>query len=310
MADRNLALAAPAPTIEIARPLNLPSQFALALWHARSRREGMLTPAQEAALGAVAAVWRRIHPDRLRIDRYRDVCGHRADDPVPATWIETLFLGPMAAIVLSDAFPFSPLGLIHLRQHITSARPVGPDEELDAVCRLAAVRETGRGFEIDFAMTLHSDGEVPWSGLATVLSRNAVTRERTRRDEARSAEREDEGWNVQLIDAPADIGRRYASASGDWNPHHLWPATARLVGYRRPIAHGMWTLGRALAHLETLPATGVFTPWTAEADFKRPIYLPGRATLRWRDGGGGDLRFEVRHAETGEPHLVGRFRSG
>ena len=44
-----------------------------------------------------------------------------------------------------------------------------------------------------------------------------------------------------------DTGIRYAKVSGDWNPHHLYPWSARLLGYRSPIAHGLWTLARAVA---------------------------------------------------------------
>jgi acyl dehydratase len=48
----------------------------------------------------------------------------------------------------------------------------------------------------------------------------------------------------------AASGRRYAALSGDWNPIHLWPWSARLMGMRAPIIHGMHTLGRACAELE------------------------------------------------------------
>jgi hypothetical protein len=266
----------------------------------------MLTPARERSLGPVEAAWRGIAPDLRRVERYRAACGHRDDGHLPATWLETLFLGPMVTIVLSEGFPFSPLGLIHLRQRIELRRAVRPVERLDASCRLAAIRQTARGFEIDFAMTLTSGGEQPWRGLATLLSRDAATRKRTRHDDEEHAAEAvgDAGWASEAIDAPADIGRRYAAASGDWNPHHLWPATARLVGYRQPIAHGMWTLGRALACLETGPTP----PWTAEAMFKRPLYLPGRAVLRWRGDEGG-VRFDVRHATSGEPHLLGTLQT-
>ena len=305
MPDRSLALTAPARSIEIAAPPSLPSQFLRALWHARSRPEGALAPARAQALGPVEAAWRGISPDRRRVERYRAACQQRDDGALPASWLETLFLGPMAAIVLSEAFPFSPLGLIHLRQRIAPRRAIRPDERLDAVCRLAAVRETARGFEIDFAMEVRSRGDVPWTGLATVLSRNAGTRRRTRDDAERVAEIDADGWDTEPVDAPADIGRRYAAASGDWNPHHLWPLSARLVGYRRPIAHGMWTLGRALARLEERLAP----PWSVEAAFKRPLYLPGRVALRWRDEGDG-TRFEVRHATKGELHLAGQLRPG
>jgi acyl dehydratase len=45
-------------------------------------------------------------------------------------------------------------------------------------------------------------------------------------------------------------GRAYAALSGDWNPIHLWPWSARLMGLKQPIIHGMHTLGRVCAELE------------------------------------------------------------
>ena len=49
---------------------------------------------------------------------------------------------------------------------------------------------------------------------------------------------------------PGDIGRRYAAVSGDRNPIHLYPLTARAFGFPRAIAHGMWLKARTLAALE------------------------------------------------------------
>jgi acyl dehydratase len=48
----------------------------------------------------------------------------------------------------------------------------------------------------------------------------------------------------------ADVGRRYAQVSGDYNPIHLHPLSARLFGFKRPIAHGWWLLARSLAELD------------------------------------------------------------
>ena len=77
-------------------------------------------------------------------------------------------------------------------------------------------------------------------------------------------------WRV-----PADIGRRYADVSGDHNPIHLHPLTARLFGFRRAIAHGMWSMARCLAFYEgRLPAA-----YTVDVRFKLPILLPATVAL-------------------------------
>lgn len=69
-------------------------------------------------------------------------------------------------------------------------------------------------------------------------------------------------------DLPGTLGRRYARVSGDWNPIHLSSLTARPFGYRRPIAHGMWTLGRAFAAMP-LPES-----FTVDATFASSLTLP------------------------------------
>ena len=70
---------------------------------------------------------------------------------------------------------------------------------------------------------------------------------------------------------PADLGRTYAGVSGDHNPIHLYPLTAKALGFPRQIAHGMWTLARSIAAIENRLPDAV----TVEVAFKKPVFLPG-----------------------------------
>jgi acyl dehydratase len=219
----------------------------------------------------------------------------------------------MAEAVLSDAFPFSPFGLIHVRQRIALLRPIDPDATLDLSCRVAEIRETDRGFEVDFSLRADVAGTETWNGTTTLLSRNKRARSGSRRDrgELTSWIPEKEPFRSILIRVPEDTGRRYAAASGDWNPHHLYPATARLVGYRRAIAHGMWTFARTLAAIEA--ERDFSLPIEADTSFKRPIFLPAEIEIRLMDerlvgSGVHPVRFEVRDAHNGEPHMAGSIR--
>ncbi len=80
-----------------------------------------------------------------------------------------------------------------------------------------------------------------------------------------------------------DVGRRYGAASGDRNLIHLHPLTARLFGFPRAIAHGMWTVARCLATHGTSQAVRI------RAEFRAPVLLPGTVTYA-ADG----ERFELR----------------
>ncbi|MEU6810973.1 MaoC/PaaZ C-terminal domain-containing protein [Streptomyces sp. NPDC046831] len=95
-----------------------------------------------------------------------------------------------------------------------------------------------------------------------------------------------------------DVGRRYGAASGDRNPIHLSPLTARLFGFPRAIAHGMWTVARCLAAHGTPPAARV------RAEFRAPVLLPGTVTYA-ADATG---RFALRDGGGERVHLTGEVR--
>jgi acyl dehydratase len=99
----------------------------------------------------------------------------------------------------------------------------------------------------------------------------------------------------------ADLGRRYAAVSGDHNPIHLYPLTAKALGFPRQIAHGMWSLARCVAALENRLPDAV----TVEAAFKKPILLPGTVAFG-QDAVDDGIAFAVTSPRTGAPHLVGR----
>jgi acyl dehydratase len=101
---------------------------------------------------------------------------------------------------------------------------------------------------------------------------------------------------------PGDLGRRYGSVSGDLNPIHIHPLTARLFGFRSAIAHGMWTKARCLAALESrLP--GAFT---VEVTFRKPILLPAGVEFAQAPAD-ARVAFAVRDAARGTPHLTGEL---
>jgi acyl dehydratase len=101
---------------------------------------------------------------------------------------------------------------------------------------------------------------------------------------------------------PGDIGRRYADVSGDRNPIHLHPLSAKAFGMPGAIAHGMWVKARCLAALEgTLPQA-----LDVGLQFKAPMVLPAKAAFAsWPEGDG--RAFAVHDAKSGKPHVTGRY---
>ena len=102
-----------------------------------------------------------------------------------------------------------------------------------------------------------------------------------------------------------DAGRRFAGPSGDWNPIHVSALTARLFGYPRAIAHGMFSAARCLAVLQNhLPSDA---PLALDLRFKRPLLIPGQVALHTAQDAGA-TRFVLNVQPQGEPHIDGALR--
>lgn len=232
--------------------------------------------------------------DAARVQAYEAVCDVNGHGALPPLMPQILFLGSMARLLCHPELPLSPLGVVHIRQQARILAPITPGQGLDLETRLAAARRTARGVELDVDTRVTRGGELVWEGTATLLSRNAATRSRA--EAARPDATVREGVDVEAAD---DIGRRYARVSGDVNPHHLYPWTARPFGYRLPIAHGMWTMAFLLGFADPLQLA---PPVRLDASFKRPLYLPG--TLRvCVDDDQDPVLIEAVDPRKGAPHV-------
>ncbi|MFS8520122.1 MAG: MaoC/PaaZ C-terminal domain-containing protein [Micromonosporaceae bacterium] len=99
----------------------------------------------------------------------------------------------------------------------------------------------------------------------------------------------------------ADTGRAYAAVSGDRNPIHVSNLAARAFGFRRRIAHGMWTMARCLAQL----APKLPEAYVVDVTFRSPILLPSTVHFHAAPEPDG-WRMSVTGATSGRTHLAGR----
>jgi acyl dehydratase len=245
--------------------------------------------------------------DRSHLASYNRVCGFRLSDDLPPTYLH-VFAFPVAMKLMTDrSFPLTLLGLVHVRNRIVQERPVRASESVSLRVRAENLRPTDRGTEVDLVAEAETGGERVWSSTSTYLRRGGSPSEN-----GSSSATSPSGPSEEPPMRPAatwqvagDVGRRYARVSGDINPIHLHALTARLFGFARPIAHGMWTKARCLAALEGLLPDRL----EVEVDFKKPLLLGRKVTFGSAAADAGrDL--ELRDARSGAPHLTGSIRPG
>jgi acyl dehydratase len=239
--------------------------------------------------------------DRDHLIAYERVCGFAVSDVLPATYLHTLAFPLSMALMNEQAFPFPLVGLVHVANSITTRRPVTAGEPISLRVRSADLRPHAAGSQFDLLAEATVDGEQVWTGRSTYLRRGKPPEQKDRPAKEKR-EREPQQGAVARVRVPGDIGRRYGSVSGDRNPIHLHPLSAKLLGFPTAIAHGMWLKARTLATLEgRLPDAG-----TVDVAFKLPVLLPSTVAIATNADADGAWDLDVRSAKSGKPHLTGR----
>jgi len=282
-------------------------------------RGGEMPPLERARAG--------VRIDVAHLADYAHVCGFTLRDTLPATYLHVLAFPLHMSLMIDGRFPFPAVGLVHLANRIAVHRPLGTSETYDLTVRATPVEPHPKGRTFAIVSEGRVGDELVWEGTSTMLKRGAkgdadraggATLERGAKADADrpGGARTDSGAalaadaGTALATGPArshppqatwrlpeDLGRRYGAVSGDRNPIHLHRASARLFGFPRAIAHGMWTKAACLAALEArLPDA-----YAVDVAFRKPILLPGAATFAAEED-----RFAVRSAKDANViHLEG-----
>ncbi len=235
-----------------------------------------------------------VDPDHVAA--FAEVCGFPRKDTLPLPYPHLLAFPLHMAIMTDGSFPFPAVGTVHLENSITQHRAIALDEKLQVTVRVENLRAHPKGRVFDLSTTVHSAGELVWEETSTFLRRGSGSADAETGMSFAEVPQGRVEWKL-----PGDLGRTYAGVSGDHNPIHLYPLTAKALGFPRQIAHGMWSLARSVAAIENRLPDAV----RVDAAFKKPVFLPG--TVAFADRRDGDVHtFSLTNPKDGSPHLVGR----
>jgi hypothetical protein len=243
--------------------------------------------------------------DTSHVAAYAGVCGFEPSQTLPFTYPHMLAFPLHMGIMTDSSFPFPAIGTVHLGNRITQHRAISPAEKLDVSASAVHLRPHAKGRVFDLVTKVSSAGEQVWESTSIYLRLGKGDQD---------AKPENDPFDVVpgtgiVWSLPGNLGRQYAAVSGDHNPIHLYPLSAKAFGFKRQIAHGMWSKARCVAAF----ANRLGDEATVEVEFKKPIFLPGKVAFGSRvtelDNLHG-LDFSLTNPGSGAPHLVGRARQG
>ena len=242
----------------------------------------------------------RVQVNPEAVAAYRKVCGFADSPMLPATYPHILAFGLQLQLLTAREFPFPLLGLVHLSNRIRVFRPMGGVSEVRVSVHTRNLQPHAKGATFDLITTVEDSLGLLWEGESRMLCRGVKLEGETPEQSLPTPNTVSE---LTRWKAPADIGRRYARVSGDYNPIHLSALTAKLFGFPQAIAHGLWNKAHTLAALgEHLPAANI----EISVEFKKPVRLPGEVTLlASAAGSSGELWLK---GAGGIEHMVGNWQ--
>lgn len=222
-----------------------------------------------------------INIDQAHYTKYCEQVRWQQGKGLHPCYLQTLSLPLQMTCLLDKKSPFPLLGLVHIGNVITQYA-CEPRLPFELRVRFTGVRQHPKGWECDVCVIAYQNGRCVYEATSTYLTRVKASHVEPIKARAsslqQSAHKESVDKKICMIDVPENAGRRYARLSGDFNPIHLSHLTARAFGFKRAIAHGMWTLATcysALAARLDLSKESV----RLQAQFEKPVFLPAELQL-------------------------------
>lgn len=272
----------------------MPSLSKLYLNAAATAAKGrLLRTTPEVSLPARAVEVSGVRADLAKVTDFAHLMGEPARDVVPSGYLHALSFPVAMSVMVQDDFPLPLLGMIHLRNEVEHLAPVLFTDELAIRAWARDLAGHRSGTQVQLVAEIHNAAgtQLLWRGVSTYLAKGVFL---PGLDTGSPM-----GPKVDFVPpAPTaewrlgvDTGRAYAAVSGDFNPIHLSALSAKALGLRRSIAHGMYAAARVLA---TVPATKPDS-FNWDISFDSPIFLPAKVSLEvvdHRSDDGGWLRSE------------------
>lgn len=247
-------------------------------------------------------------------------------------YLQVLTLPMQLEMMTNKPFPFRPMGLVHLANHIEVNYLPEQNAELLLQTSCNGLTWHKNGWVFALLSEGFVNGKLAISATSYYLSRqrHAQTNKNSDLTSKVNIDGANSKTEVTQINAsemltvnellppfdiscemnfPLGIGRQYARVSGDFNPIHLTRWTAKLMGFKQAIAHGMYSKALCISavlkqEMENRKGALTQTPMQFSTQFIQPIYLPTRCELNVkREGDHVDFSLTSKSRSKTREHL-------
>ncbi|MEE4245428.1 MAG: MaoC/PaaZ C-terminal domain-containing protein [Kangiellaceae bacterium] len=209
--------------------------------------------------------------------KFKLLCGYDATSPgIPPTYLQMMALPAQLTLIIRPEVPFAALGLVHQDNRVEVYTRLDESMQFDLNTRVTNCRATEKGWLFDIVTDVYSGQQLVMTATASILKRiKGLTVDPSHLASLPNLPGLREFAMGEPFGVESNIGRRYAVLSGDYNPIHMTALTAKLFGFNRAIAHGMWTKAMLIRQV----VDDCYGPGFFVGHFKTPLELPGEVAI-------------------------------
>ncbi|ALE05975.1 dehydratase [Arthrobacter sp. ERGS1:01] len=251
---------------------------------ATAARQRLLRATPVVALPARAVEVRGVSADLAKLTAFAHLMGKPARDVLPSGYIHALAFPVAMSVMVQEDFPLPLLGMIHLRNQVQHFAQIHFTDVLRirSWARDLAGHRSGTQVQLVVEVCTDDGTDVLWRGVSTYLAKGVflpgldkpATPSAPGERPVFSPPPPTAQWQLGV-----DTGRAYAAVSGDFNPIHLSVLSAKALGLRRSIAHGMYAAARVVGDIGSPKPVG----FSWDISFDSPIFLPATVSLHIAD---------------------------
>ncbi len=237
--------------------------------------KALLKRAASAPLSPFSLSVSRFSFQETKVAHYRDFF----DLPDESFPLPYLFVATQAAQLYLFTHPkiaVRPLGLVHMGVEFESFSVIDTKQSFQFELSLTSQAQTKRGRTFELTGVLKNGDVVVAQYRSQYLmpgqAKGNNTSNKPNKSQNEALDPVSPWHTITVSDA-----RQYARLSGDYNPIHLSRWLSPLFGFKQPIAHGMYMVGKLYAkaiHQNTESA-----PTRFKVSFCRPLLLPSPTYL-------------------------------
>ena len=197
---------------------------------------------------------------------------------LPVTYIYIVAQRALLHLMLHKEFTIAVPGIVHISNEVQLTAQFNIDEKIEIKASIHVPVKEG---------SLFPKAEIIFYQKGVEVARNISNYIAKRKSPKKSSKRKEnvstfgldsfrEEWVIEK-----SIGKSYAQLSQDKNPIHTSKLFAKMIGFKRPIAHGWYSVNRVVSVAEK---ENNCTFKSIRVAFNKPIYLPSKVQFQLNDG--------------------------